>query len=140
MLSRGATRLRTRRRSGVTSARQPGSTTVVAFLSAMMAGPSICWPMASASRKKIGVESVFPPVVICAYSTAPRGARLFRLFIVRRFGEGVRLGNGFDGDRFDDDLPIRHQEAEAPLVCRLEVRRMSAISPNGVMSAVSVPS
>ena len=48
---------------------------MVAFLSAMMAGPSICWPMASASRKKIGVESVFPPVVICAYSTATAAGR-----------------------------------------------------------------
>src|SRR6266498_1057789 len=49
--------------------------------------------------------------------------RLFigRLFIGGRFGEGVRLADGFDRDRFDDDLPAWHQEAEAPLVSRLEI-------------------
>src|SRR5262245_62170054 len=55
-----------------------------------------------------------------------RRARLFRLFIGRlfiggRFGEDVRLTDGFDRDRFDDDLPAGHQEAEAPLVSRLEI-------------------
>src|SRR5262245_25838178 len=49
--------------------------------------------------------------------------RLFigRLFIGGRFGEGARLTDGFDRDRFNDDLPARHQEAEAPLVSRLEI-------------------
>src|SRR5262245_22315221 len=50
-----------------------------------------------------------------------RRARLFRLFIWGRFGEYLRLTDGFDGDRFDDDLPAGHQEAEAPLVSRLEI-------------------
>src|SRR5262245_33688794 len=51
-------------------------------------------------------------------------ARLFRLyclFIGGSFGEDVRLTDGFDRDRFDDDLPAWHQEAEAPLVGRLEI-------------------
>src|SRR6266508_867046 len=48
-------------------------------------------------------------------------ARIFRLSIGGRFGEGVRLADGFDRDRFDDDLPAWHQEAEAPLVSRLEI-------------------
>src|SRR5262245_5614228 len=48
-------------------------------------------------------------------------ARLFRLFIGGRFGEGVRLADGLDRDRFDDDLPARHQETEAPLVSLIEI-------------------
>ena len=55
---------------GVTSACQPGSTTVVALASAMMAGPLILSPGCSDSRRNTGVACCFPLVNICTVSAA----------------------------------------------------------------------
>ena len=56
----GTTRSRTRSPLAARCARQPGSTTVVAVDSRMMAGPSTASPVANVSRRKSGVSCSVP--------------------------------------------------------------------------------
>ena len=61
---RGATRVSSRSRSGVTSARQPGSTTVVAKSSAISAGPSTPAPGSRSRRRASGTSAHLPSTYI----------------------------------------------------------------------------
>ena len=72
----GATRVSSRSRPAVTAACHPGSTTVVARSSAMIAGPSTCWPGASAARRYSGTVAHSPAVNMgtCSSTGALGGA------------------------------------------------------------------
>ena len=71
---RGATRVSSRSSRSVTAARQPGSTTVVASSSAMIAGPSTACPARSAARRYSGTRAHSPAVNIrtCSAASAER--------------------------------------------------------------------
>ncbi len=73
----------------VTSARQPGSMTVVALASLSIAGPSSRSPGSSASRSKIGVWSVSP--VMYAFVSAMGSSGASRLTASRSGSSGLSV-------------------------------------------------
>ena len=69
----GTTRSRIRSPLGAMSARQPGSTTVVAVDSSTIAGPSTALPAPSASRRNTGVRRSAPPAWTATFATGSGG-------------------------------------------------------------------
>ena len=111
-LARCSVRRRIRWFSGVTSAVQPGSTTVVALASRISAGPRSVSPASRASRSKTGASAAAPSTK--SGDGVEHGGRLAG----RAGGEGGFLhrlaGGGHLGDAgLDHQLAFRGGEAEA---------------------------
>ena len=97
--------------SGVISAVQPGSTTVVALASRISAGPAMRSPASRSVRSNTGAARSWSPVKIWMVSIgggAPLVARRQRR-LLHRFAGRVRLHR----HRLDHQRPVRRREAEA---------------------------
>ena len=116
---RGRMRASTRWSSSVTRACQPGSTTVVAFASAMIAGPSIASPGRVSSRAE------HRRVVRCvlaehAHARGGRERARPRRALRGTLGRRVAAPDRLDRRRLDHQRPPFHQERVALQVLRVE--------------------
>ena len=116
-----ATRVSTRCSCAVDSACQPGSTTVVAFFSAMIAGPSM--RVAGAQRVAQVQRRVVPRAArVHAYDrlrTKRVVCRARRQVAAHRRAHR-QCADGLDGAASDDERRVRHQERIALAICRFE--------------------
>jgi hypothetical protein len=111
---------------------------VVAFFSAMMAGPSMVAPaLQRLAHVQAGVEPAARSA--CARGPRARGWRGGRRRRPRRRGKPLAGGHGLHRHRLDHQRAVGHQEGEALPVGGLERVGSHAASPKSTTSAVSVP-
>ena len=119
---RGVTRDMSRSARPVTTARQPGSTTVVASSSVMMAGPSTACPGRSPARGNRSTSAQARPVNMRTRAGLSGRSVVFRIRTGRVVTVLVFLLRPSDLDRnsFHDDGLVAHEEGEAAGVFGLE--------------------
>ena len=106
--------------SAVSLASQPGSTTVVAFFSAMMAGPAITSPGRRSSRTTSAASCHWPPEYMRTVSR--RGTSRTGCISLARLRRRVAGDHGLHGDRLDHHVLALHQEGKALAIGGLEAR------------------
>jgi hypothetical protein len=116
--SRAATRSISRWSCAVTRACQPGSTTVVALRSAMIAGPSITWPGRAFSRTTRPASHQRPPLQSC--TVAAIGAACAGCSAKTGSPGASPCPTASTETGLDDQAALRHQEREALAVRDLE--------------------